>query len=78
MVAKQIVPLISLCRLILIPFLNFGMISLPPIIDTDCGILNDCLSYFDLYLGNLDCFLKKLPYAVSKFFREDCKELLKI
>ena len=61
MVANNISPLISLCKFILIKPLNLGIINSLFSNLTNCGILNDCLSYLLLNLGNLVCFLKNLP-----------------
>lgn len=74
-VAKRIFPVISRWSLIFIPSLNFGRDNLPSLISIDCGHLKESTDLcFDLNLGNMPCFLKNLPYAVSRSFNDACND----
>src|ERR1022692_3323731 len=75
-VALLIIPLISRCKTILIPFLNFGIQSQPFSIVIFCGQRKDCLPDRVLKLGNLPRPLKKLAYAISRLSKAACKDWL--
>src|ERR1017187_1314006 len=75
-VALLIIPLISRCKTILIPFLNFGIHRQPFSIVIFCGQRKDCLPDRVLKLGNLPRPLKKLAYAIARVSKAACKDWL--
>src|ERR1035437_4276872 len=77
-VACLIVPFISRCKIMSIPFLNFGILNLPSNNSTLAGTLKDCRDVFFLKFGKSFCPFKNVVKALSKLIIDCCNDWLLI